>query len=122
MGTALQQIVLQNERGEDHGIHKLRAMGDLTMTYRAMERLEEAAALEEAALEVRKAIYGEKHYDTLVAMDLLALTYTTQGRLNEADYNRLSWRQGGQCWAAVLGERDIRTLHTMVKLAITYRN
>jgi Tetratricopeptide repeat len=58
----------------------LRSMANLASTYRGQGRWKEAEVLEVRVLEMRKAVLGQEHPDTLTGMANLASTFWNQGR------------------------------------------
>ena len=62
----------------------LTSMNNLASTYRALGRTNDAMALQETVLEVRRRILAKEHPDTLTIMNNLALTYRDLGRTSDA--------------------------------------
>ncbi|KAH6848197.1 hypothetical protein B0I37DRAFT_376932 [Chaetomium sp. MPI-CAGE-AT-0009] len=72
----------------------------------------------ERAVELRRAVLGEEHFDTLSSMDSLASTYQNQGRWKEAEALEV---RVIETLKRVLGEKHPGTLSSIGNLASTYR-
>jgi putative hemolysin len=66
---------------------------------------------------IREKVLGEEHPDTLTSMANLAMTYSIQGRWEEAEKLQLSVMETSK---GVLGEEHPHTLMSMSNLASTY--
>jgi hypothetical protein len=60
-------------------------MARLASTYADLERWNDALALDEHVLEVRRRILGVENQDTLEAMLSLSITFENLGRMEEAE-------------------------------------
>jgi len=69
--------------GADHG-DALSSMNNLANCYSAMGRDQEALALREETLKLRKAAFGADHADTLMSMNNLADSYSAVERYDDA--------------------------------------
>jgi tetratricopeptide (TPR) repeat protein len=78
---------------------------------------DEAEGLEIQVLELRKAVLGEKHPDTVEAMANLALTWWQQGRSDAAEELQT---QVLELRKAVLEEKHPDTITAMASLALTW--
>jgi tetratricopeptide (TPR) repeat protein len=93
------------------------------LTWRVAGCLHEDGKYKEAGpwylrlIETRKTVLGEEHPDTLMSMSNLALTYSDQGRLVEAE---VLGTQVLDASKRVLGEEHPDTLMSMNNLALTY--
>ena len=96
----------------------LTAMNNLAVTYRALGRTKEAAALQEKVLEVWSRTLGEEHPETLLSMNNLAETYHALGWTKEAASLR---EKVLEARTRTLGEEHPETLTSMNNLAVTYR-
>ena len=70
-------------------------------------------------MNMRKKLLGEKHPHTLLSMGNLAVTYSNQGRWNEAEQLEV---QVMNMRKELLGEEHPDTLLSMGNLAVTYSN
>ena len=59
-------------------------MNNLASTYWNLGRWQEVEELQVIVVEARKRVLGEKHPDTLLSMESLAITYRSRGRMAEA--------------------------------------
>lgn len=91
----------------------------LGKTYMNLGRYGEAEAQYRAALEIRRRLLGDEHYDTLNAMTQLANSLVEQGKWSEAESIR---RDVLAVKRRVLGEEHPSTLLTMGNLAVVLKN
>ena len=68
----------------DEDADTLTAMGNLAITLWAQGKWDEARAIEERVLDLRRRVLGDEHPSTLIVMGNLALTLWDQGELAEA--------------------------------------
>jgi tetratricopeptide (TPR) repeat protein len=80
-------------------------------------RYQEAEKLEVRILSMQCEILGERHPDTIMASNNLALTYRDLGKLKEAEELLVNVFA---MWREVLGERHPHTINASNNLAITY--
>src|SRR2546423_5325785 len=89
------------------------AMANLAWYWWQQGRSDEAEGLKVQVLELRKAVLGEKHPDTITAMANLASTWQQQGRSDEAEGLQV---QVLELRKAVLGEKHPDTILAMANL------
>jgi len=95
----------------------LSAMAGLGNALSSLGRYDEARAMQERVLELRRRVLGEEHPDTLTAINNLALTLKAQGDLNEA---RAMQERVLELRRRVLGEEHPDTLGAMSNLAMVF--
>jgi tetratricopeptide (TPR) repeat protein len=103
--------------GLDHP-DTLASLSELSQSYWADGRYDEAAALHELVLEKRKTLLGPDHPDTLRTMNDLAQTYQDGGQPDKA---LPLFEQTLEKRKATLGPDDPATLETMHDLASAYQ-
>ncbi|CAF3536662.1 unnamed protein product [Fusarium graminearum] len=81
-------------------------------------RLSEAEKLQREGLQIRKALLGEDHAETLVLATDLASSLRKQGEWKEAEKLDVSIVE---TWKRLRGEENHMTLDSMNNLALTYR-
>jgi len=89
------------------------------LTYQALGLYEAAKPHLEAALEIRRQLFGEEHAETLLSMRLLATLYWEQGRYNQAQSLFVPTLELSR---RVLGPEHADTLGTMNNLALVYQS
>ncbi|KAG9082005.1 hypothetical protein FRC07_014354, partial [Ceratobasidium sp. 392] len=89
----------------------------LQLVYKESGRWKEAEIMQEAILEVGKRVWGNKHFETLLAMSYLADTYSRQGRWDEAEALQQEMVEIGK---RVRGNEHPDTLAAMNDLTLTY--
>lgn len=111
----LDQAVKELESRENIGpVRRANLLSALGETYGGLELGREAVPLLEKVLKLRQNHQGEKHVDTLAAMNNLAVAYNLAGRMQDAlELNENTLENQRE----VLGERHRDTLKTMTHLA-----
>lgn len=104
-------------KGADHP-DTLTAWNNVAFACRDQGKFDEAAAINERILPLRRKVLGPEHHDTLVTINNLGGAYKALGRLAEAESLQ---RTGVDIARRTLGDRHMETLVFMGNLADTYR-
>ncbi|KIM24489.1 hypothetical protein M408DRAFT_75716, partial [Serendipita vermifera MAFF 305830] len=117
----LQEMVIEELRrcSNAHDETLSRSLRVLASLYRSSGRLNEAEVLQQEVLRINKDILGERHPNTIAALNNLANTYSDLGKLSEAEAIQ---REVLRLRKEILGEKHSDTIMALNNLANTYND
>ena len=102
--------------GEEHQTTQVILLG-MAWVLENLDRYEEAMAVYRELYLQSKKVFGENHFNTLEALSDLIRTQDKMGQYEEAVRNQ---QKLINCRIEKLGEADLLTLHSIVRLAVIY--
>lgn len=116
----LQEMVVEHLRqSPDPTDQRLsNSIGHMAEVYHKIGRMNEAVPLQQEVLRLRKEILGERHPDTITALNNIASTYYDLSRPKEAEELQAEVLKVRR---EILGERHSDTINASISLAMSHR-